>query len=200
MARRQLNESVGTLVAEEAQGGENLLEKILTDGRLGRDDIQIERARDMIGQFVQDVMHGQLVMGKDMEASIVARIGEIDRLLTAQLNEIMHAEEFQKLEGSWRGLHHLVFESETSTMLKIKVMNVSKKELLKDLERAAEFDQSALFKKVYEEEYGTFGGAPFGALIGDYEFSNHPQDMALLEKVSNVAAAAHAPFISAASP
>ncbi len=85
-------------------------------------------------------------------------------------------------------------------MLKIRVLNVSKKDLLKDLERAAEFDQSALFKKIYEEEYGTFGGAPFGALIGDYEFGNHPQDMSLLEKISNVAAAANAPFISAASP
>src|SRR5215510_1882477 len=199
MARRQLNESVGTLVAEEAQGGEDLLSKILTEGRLGRDEIQTERARDMIGQFVQDVMQGQLVMGREMEASIVARIAEIDRLLTAQLNEIMHAEELQKLEGSWRGLHHLVFESETGPMLKIKVMNVSKKDLAKDLEKAIEFDQSALFKKIYEEEFGTFGGAPFGALIGDYEFSNHPQDMACLERISNVAAAAHAPFISAAS-
>lgn len=112
----------------------------------------------------------------------------------------MHQAEFQKLEGSWRGLHHLVFESETGTNLKIRVMNVNKAELLKDMERAAEFDQSALFKKIYEEEYGTFGGSPFGALIGDYEFSNHPQDMALLEKISNVAAAANAPFISAAAP
>ena len=86
----------------------------------------------------------------------------------------MHHPDFQKLEGSWRGLHYLVFESETSTMLKIRVLNVSKKDLLKDLERAAEFDQTALFKKIYEEEYGTFGGAPFGALIGDYEFGNHP--------------------------
>src|SRR5262249_45757074 len=194
----QTKNSTAPPLVEKEDG--NLLEKILTDGRLGRDDIQIERARDMIGQFGQDVMHGQLVMGKDMEASIVARIGEIDRLLTAQLNEIMHAEEFQKLEGSWRGLHHLVFESETSPMLKIKVMNVSKKDLGKDLEKAIEFDQSALFKKIYEEEFGTFGGAPFGALIGDYEFSNHPQDMATLERISNVAAAAHAPFISAASP
>src|SRR6185369_2918167 len=101
---------------------------------------------------------------------------------------------------SWRGLHHLVFESETSVMLKIRVLNVNKKELLRDLERAVEFDQSALFKKIYEEEYGTFGGSPIAALIGDYEFSNHPQDMLLLEKISNVAAASHAPFISAAAP
>src|SRR5215208_2342638 len=200
MTRRREDKNTATAVVEEVEGGDDLLSKILTEGRLGRDELQVERARDMIGQFVQDVMQGQLVMGRDMEASIVARIAEIDRLLTAQLNEIMHAEEFQKLEGSWRGLHHLVFESETSPMLKIKVMNVSKKDLAKDLEKAIEFDQSALFKKIYEEEFGTFGGAPFGALIGDYEFSNHPQDMACLERISNVAAAAHAPFISAASP
>src|SRR5215472_12362844 len=154
----------------------------------------------MIGEFVQQVMQGQVVVSKDIEAAINARIAAIDKLLSAQLNEVMHAEEFQKLEASWRGLHHLVSQTETSTMLKIRVLNVSKKDLLKDLERAAEFDQSALFKKVYEEEYGTFGGAPFGALIGDYEFSNHPQDMALLEKISQVAAAANAPFVAAASP
>jgi len=93
-----------------------------------------------------------------------------------------------------------VHQSETSTMLKLRVFNVSKNDLLKDLERASEFDQSALFKKVYEEEYGMFGGAAFGALIGDYEFGRHPQDMALLDQISHVAAAAHAPFIAAASP
>ena len=87
----------------------------------------------------------------------------------------------------------------TGTMLKIRVMSVTKKELLKDFERALEFDQSTIFKKIYEEEYGTFGGAPFGALIGDFEFGNHPQDMALLEKIAEVAAAAHAPFLSAAN-
>ena len=119
-----------------------------------------------------------------MDLTINSRIAEIDRLLSAQLNEIMHNEEFQKLEGSWRGLHQLVMNSETSTMLKIRVMSVNKKDLLKDLEKAIEFDQSALFKKVYEDEYGTFGGIPFGALIGDYEFGNHPQDMALLEKMA----------------
>lgn len=91
-------------------------------------------------------------------------------------------------------------QSETSTTMKIRVLNVSKNDLIKDLEKAVEFDQSALFKKVYEEEYGTFGGAPYGALIGDYEFGKHPQDFSLLEKLSNVAAAAHAPFISAAAP
>ncbi len=187
------------VVTEEQQGETDLLSRILDEGRLARDESQTERAKDMIAEFVQQVMQGQMTVSKDMESTINARIAAIDKLLSAQLNEIMHAEEFQKLEGSWRGLHHLVHNSETSTMLKIRVMNVSKKDLLKDLERAAEFDQSALFKKVYEEEFGTFGGAPFGTLIGDYEFGNHPQDMSLLEKISNVAAAAHAPFISAAS-
>jgi len=120
-------------------------------------------------------------------------------MVSLQLNEIMHTESFQKLEASWRGLKYLLDKSETSDKLKIRMMNVSKKDLLRDLRRAPEFDQSALFKKVYEEEYGVFGGEPFAALIGDYEFGNHPQDMALLENISQVAAAAHAPFLSASS-
>ncbi len=177
----------------------SLLDQILTEGKMARDDFQKEQAKDMIGEFVSQVMSGTLTMSKNMDVAINARIAEIDRLLSAQMNEIMHHQEFQKLEGSWRGLHHLVKNSLTGTMLKIRVMSVTKKELLKDFERALEFDQSAMFKKIYEEEYGTFGGAPYGALIGDYEFGNHPQDLALLESLSQVAAAAHAPFISAAS-
>jgi len=131
---------------------------------------------------------------------INARIAQIDRIISAQLNEIMHHPDLQKLEGSWRGLDYLVHQSETGDSLKLKVMNVSKKDLLKDMEKASEFDQSTLFKKIYEEEFGMFGGAAFGAIVGDYEFGNHPQDLSLLEKVSEVAAAAHAPFIAAASP
>ncbi len=178
----------------------SLLDQILTEGKMARDEFQKERAKDMIGEFVSQVMAGQLTLSKNMDVAINSRIAEIDRLLTEQMNEIMHHEDFQKLEGSWRGLNHLVMNSLTSTQLKIRVLSVSKKDLLKDFERALEFDQSALFKKIYEEEYGTFGGAPYGALIGDYEFGNHPQDMALLEKLSGVAATAHAPFLSAASP
>jgi type VI secretion system protein ImpC len=166
-------------VEQREEGG--LLAKILSEGRLARNDVQAEQAKDLIGEFVREIMRGEMVVSKDTEKMINTRIAAIDKLISAQLNEVMHAEE-------------------TGTMLKIRVLNVSKKDLLKDLESAPEFDQSALFKKVYEEEYGTFGGAPVGALIGDYEFSNHPQDVALLEKVSQVAAAAHAPFISAASP
>jgi type VI secretion system protein ImpC len=178
----------------------SLLDQVITETRIGRNDEQREESRRQLTAFVEEAMRGTLRISKDLEATIGARIADIDQLLTRQLNEVMHAQEFQKLEASWRGLNYVVMQSETSTMLKLKVMNATKDELRRDLERAAEFDQSALFKKIYEEEYGTFGGAPFGALIGDYEFTRHSTDIALLEKVSNVAAAAHAPFISAASP
>ena len=197
MAKTKEQDAAAQTVVTEESGG--LLDKILTEGRMARDDFQKERAKDMIGEFVNQVMSGELTMSKNMDVAINSRIAEIDRLVSAQMNEIMHHEDFQKLEGSWRGLHHLLKNSLTGTLLKIKVMSVTKNDLLKDFELALEFDQSALFKKVYEEEYGTFGGAPFGALIGDFEFGNHPQDMALLENISQVAAAAHAPFLSAAS-
>jgi len=141
-----------------------------------------------------------MTVSRDAEATIQARIAQIDRLLSLQLNEVLHHPSFQKLEGTWRGIKYLMDQSETNDMLKIKVLNVSKKELLKDLQRASEFDQSALFKKVYEEEFGVFGGAPFGALMGDYEFGRGPEDVELLERISQVASAAHAPFISGASP
>ena len=197
MAKKAAEQQQDAQVEEQEVG---LLDQILTEGRMARDEFQKERAKDMISEFVSQAMSGELTMTKNMDATINARVAEIDRLVTAQMNEIMHQEEFQKLEGSWRGLHHLVKNSLTGPQLKIRVMSVTKKDLLKDFERALEFDQSSLFKKIYEEEYGTFGGAPYGALIGDFEFGNHPQDMALLESISQVAAAAHAPFLSAASP
>jgi type VI secretion system protein ImpC len=128
------------------------------------------------------------------------RIAEIDQILTDQLNAIMHHPDFQALESSWIGLRDMVFGTETSTTLKLRLMNVTKKELLKDLETAVDHDMSVLFKKVYEEEYGTFGGNPYSLLIGDYYFGRHPQDMALLQRISKVAAAAHTPFITAVAP
>ena len=185
--------------AVEVKEEKGLLDQIIEEGRLARAETQRTWARDMIGELVSQIMAGTITVSKDTVAMINARISAIDHLVSNQLNEVMHHPDFQKLEGSWRGLHYLVNKSETGERMRLRVMNVSKTELLKDMEKAAEFDQSALFKKVYEEEYGMFGGAPYGALIGDYEFSNHPQDLALLEKVSGVAAAAHAPFIAAAS-
>ncbi|HID29154.1 MAG TPA: type VI secretion system contractile sheath large subunit [Desulfobacterales bacterium] len=186
--------------AAEVEEEKGLLDQIIDEGRMAREPTQRDRAKDLIGEFVAQIMEGEMVISKDTEAMINARIGQIDKLVSDQLNEVMHQSDFQKLEASWRGLHYLVQQSETGKRLKIRVLNVSKKDLLKDVEKASEFDQSALFKKVYEEEFGMFGGAAYGALIGDYEFGNHPQDMALLEKISEVAAAGHAPFIAAASP
>ncbi len=194
----QKDKGVAVQEVEQTEEG-GLLDKILTEGRLARDEFQKERSKDMIAEFVGQVMSGQLTMSKNMDLAINSRIAEIDRLVSAQMNAIMHHEDYQKLEGSWRGLHYLVKNSLTGPQLKIRVLSVNKKDLLKDFERALEFDQSNLFKKIYEEEYGTFGGAPYGALIGDFEFGNHPQDLALLENLSQVAAAAHAPFFSAAS-
>ena len=178
----------------------SLLDQIVEQGRVGKDAQARERGKDLVKQFVAQVLEGSITVARDTEAMINARIAQIDHLLSLQLNEILHHPDFQRLEASWRGLKYLLSQSETGTMLKIKVLNVSKKELLKDLQRAPEFDQSALFKKVYEEEYGVFGGTPFGALVGDYYFDKSGQDMELLEKISNVAAAAHAPFVSGASP
>lgn len=193
-----------TAQAQTAQAGEavttSLLDQIIDQGRLAREDSQKAWAKDLIGEFVAQVMDGAMVVSKDMESMINTRISQLDKLISDQLNEVMHHESFKKLEGSWRGLHYLISKSETGERMKIRVMNVSKKDLLKDMEKASEFDQSALFKQIYEEEFGTFGGASYGALIGDYEFSSHPQDLALLEKISQVAASAHAPFIAATAP
>ena len=185
--------------AEEVQE-KSLLDQIIDDGRLARETSQRDFAKDVVGEFVSQIMAGEMTVSKNTEAMINARISAIDKLISDQLNEVMHHEDFQKIEASWRGLQYLIDQSETGEQLKIRVMNVNKKDLLKDMEKASEFDQSTLFKKIYGEEFGMFGGAPYGAMIGDYEFTNHPQDLALLEKVSQVAAAAHAPFISAAGP
>lgn len=177
----------------------DLLDSIINDSNMVREESQKSWAREIISEFAKEVMEGQITVSKDTEAMINARIAELDRLISSQLNEILHHEEFQKLEASWRGLNYLVKETETSELLRVKVLNAKKRELLRDMEKASEFDQSVFFKKVYEEEFGMFGGHSYGVIIGDYEFGFGPQDMSLLEKIAGVAASAHAPFISAAS-
>lgn len=178
-----------------------ILDQIVQEGKMARDPSQEDYARDLIGEFVNEIIsaEGGSVSG-DVVAAINNRIAEIDDLLSLQLNEVMHAPEFQKLEGSWRGLHYLVMNTETSTRLKIRVLNASRGDLQKDLDKAIEFDQSALFKRIYEDEYGTFGGNPYSVLIGDFDFGSSPMDIAFLDKMSGVAASAHAPFIAAANP
>jgi len=162
--------------------------------------VEKDEAEDMIRNLVGAAMKGSVVWDKSVTKTIRQAISQIDGKMSEQLAQIMHHEQFQKLEGSWRGLHHLVMNSETSKTLQLRMLNITKREVFKDLDKAVEFDQSQLFKKMYEEEFGTPGGEPYGSLIGDYEFTNHPEDIDLLEKISGVCAAAHCPFISAAEP
>ncbi|MBM3117679.1 type VI secretion system contractile sheath large subunit [Jeongeupia naejangsanensis] len=193
---------------QEQAGSENaaqtvslsLLDQIIADGRMAHDDNQKAYAKDLLAEFAKQVLDKDMVVDSDTVAMINHRIDQIDALIGKQLDEILHHKDVQRLEASWRGLHYLVMNTETSTRLKLRLLDVSQQELQNDLEKAVEFDQSALFKKIYEEEYGTFGGHPFSVLVGDFEFGRNPQDVALLEKLSNVAAAAHAPFVAAASP
>jgi type VI secretion system protein ImpC len=165
-----------------------------------------DEARGAVEQAVQTLAQQALanttLIGDDAIKSIAAMIAAIDRKLSEQVNLIIHQEEFQQLESAWRGLHYLVNNTETDEQLKIRVFNVSKNELGKTLKRykGTAWDQSPLFKKLYEEEYGQFGGQPYGCLVGDYHFNHTPPDVELLGEMAKVAAAAHAPFITGAAP
>lgn len=178
----------------------NLLDQIIEDSRVARSDQERERARDIISAFASQVLEGEVVISENLAASLDARVAELDRLISEQLSEVMHAPAFQELEGAWTGLHYLCKQTSTGSQLKIKLMSTTKKELVKDFKSAIDFDQSALFKKVYEEEFGTFGGSPFGTLLGQFELTRQPEDMYFIEQMSHVAAAAHAPFVTSASP
>jgi type VI secretion system protein ImpC len=164
-----------------------------------------DRAREDVEAAVRTLSAQVLaqtgLVAEDSKQTINALIAEIDRKLSEQINLILHHEDFQKLEGAWRGLHHLVTNSETDTMLKIRVFNITKKELAKTLKRykGTAWDQSPLFKKVYEEEYGQLGGEPYACLIGDFYFDHCPQDVETLAGMAQIAASAHAPFIAAAN-
>ncbi len=190
----------GVVEAPEAAEGLGLLDQIVMQSKVAVTDTEKLSARDQIAELVEEVLAGTVTISMDLAASIDMRIAQLDELLSDQLNAIMHHPDFQKLEASWRGLKYLVMQSETSPSLKVKVLNASKKDLIKDFKSSPEFDQSALFKKVYEEEYGTFGGAPYAGMIGDYEFSRHPENFYLLDELSHVASSAHAPLITAAAP
>jgi len=165
-----------------------------------------DQAKTAVEQAVKTLAEQALentgLISDDALRSIQGIISEIDKVLTAQVNEILHNDEFQKLESAWRGLHYLVNNTETDEMLKIRVLNVSKKDLGKTLKKfkGAAWDQSPIFKKLYEEEYGQFGGEPYGCLVGDYHFDHSAPDVELLTEMSKVAAAAHAPFITGANP
>ena len=160
---------------------------------------EVESAVTTLAEYVlKDVKK----VSDDTIKSIQNIIAEIDRKLTDQINLILHNEEFQKLESAWRGLHYMVSNTETDEMLKIRVMNISKKDLAKTLKKfkGTSWDQSPLFKKIYEEEFGQFGGEPFGCLVGDYHFDHSPPDVELLSQVAQISAASHCPFVSGVAP
>ncbi|MET1254946.1 type VI secretion system contractile sheath large subunit [Aliikangiella maris] len=158
------------------------------------------RAHELIKTLTEEALKGTVTWNKNLTVTFNKAIDGLDKIISKQLSAIMHNADFQKLEGSWRGLHHLVNNSETSATLKLRMMNLRKEELYKDLSKAVEFDQSQMFKKIYESEFGTPGGEPYAAIVGDYEFTNHPQDIETLSLMSNVCAAGFTQFLSASSP
>jgi type VI secretion system protein ImpC len=178
----------------------DLLDRVVEESKVAKSSTEHERARDIIAELVNQVVQGTVTMSHNLSATLDARVAELDRMISAQLSAIMHAPAFQKLEQSWTGLHYLVRNSATGPGLKVRMLNVTKRELVRDFQSALEFDQSEVFKKIYEEEFGTFGGSPYATLLGDFEVTRQPEDMYFLEQMSHVAAAAHAPFITAAAP
>lgn len=158
------------------------------------------RAEELIRTLTQEAMKGTISWNKNLTVTFNEAITYLDQLISGQLSAIIHHPDFQKLEGSWRGVQHLVQNSDTSATLKIRLLNINKSELHRDLSKAVEFDQSQTFKKIYEAEFGTAGGEPYGALIGDYEFTNNPNDIETLSLMSNVSAAGFCPFLSASAP
>jgi type VI secretion system protein ImpC len=182
--------------AAELSPAGDLLSQIVAATRQTEPD----RAQDLLRTLTDQALKGTVSYDRNLTITLNNAIAELDRTISRQLAAIMQSPEFSKLEGTWRGLQYLVKNTETSVNLKIRVLNASKRDISKDLSKAVEFDQSRLFKSIYEDEFGTPGGEPMGALIGDYEFDNSFEDVQTLQGVSSIAAAAFAPFISAASP
>ncbi|MGV3344528.1 type VI secretion system contractile sheath large subunit [Enterobacteriaceae bacterium LUAb1] len=177
----------------------SLLDSVINNTKAIRNEVDRDRAREQLDQFLAEVADGTLIISNDIINSIDERISIIDNLLSEQISMILHHPEFQKIESTWTGLQSLFNNKETDNTL-IKIFNANKADLSRDFKLSSDFDQSALFKKVYEHEYGTLGGIPYAVLVGDYQFDNTPNDLYLLEQLSHVAAAAHAPFLSATAP
>lgn len=182
------------------EGGE--FESLLRQEFKPKTDEARSAVENAVRTLAEQALAQTTLIGSDVVKSIEAIIAALDQKLSEQVNLIIHNEDFQKLEGAWRGLHYLVNNTETDEMLKIRVFNISKAELGKTLKRykGTAWDQSPLFKRVYEEEYGQFGGEPYGCLVGDYHFDQSPPDVELLGEMAKVSAASHTPFIAGASP
>jgi len=197
MATEKLAEQGGAVQTVDAGDFASLLTKEFKP----KSDRAREEVESAVRTLAEQVLNKADIVSDDVTQTINAYIAELDRKISEQLNLVMHHADFQKLESAWRGLHYLVNNTETDQLLKIRVFNISKKELGKTLKRykGTAWDQSPIFKKVYEEEYGQLGGEPYGCLVGDYYFDHSPQDVEMLGGIAQVAAAAHAPFISAAN-
>lgn len=182
-------------VLQPAENTTDFLDTIIDTTQAVRREADRARVKDQLGQFLTEVTAGALVISGDLIDSIEARIAAIDELMSAQLSRVLQHPEFQGLESSWTGLKGLLEQSETDNT-QIRMLNATKQDLMKDFKSSADFDQSMLFKSIYESEYGTFGGEPFSAFVGDFYFDNCPEDLYLLEQISHVSAAAHAPFLS----
>ncbi len=184
--------------AEAAE--ESLLDAILQETRLKPTDEGYPVAK----RGVEALLAELIAPGKEAvpvsKALIDDMIAEIDQKLSRQLDEILHHPDFQKLESAWRGLKLLVDRTDFRENIKVEILNVSKEDLLEDFEDAPEITQSGLYRIVYTGEYGTFGGQPYGAMIGNYYFGPGPQDVKLLQYIASVAAMSHAPFIASAGP
>lgn len=182
---------------ETATTTASVLDQILESAQVSGSS---ERAttKDLLEVFADEVVSERIHFKKTLSATLSDRIADIDAMLSSQISEILHNAEFQKLEASWRGLYNMVKDSEPDQALKIRILDATKEDIMKDAEMASNFDETGLFKLIYEQEYGTFGGAPYGMLVGDYYFGKGVEDLDCLKAISQVAAAAHAPFVAAA--
>ena len=192
---------------QEKQGGEAAVElndfnSLLQKQFKPQTDQAKNEVETAVRTLAQHALEKSTLIGTDVVESINAMIAEIDKKMSDQINAIMHHPDFQQLESAWRGLHYLVNNTETDDQLKIRVMNISKKDLHKNLRKfkGAAWDQSPIFKKLYEEEFGQLGGEPYGCLVGDYYFDHTAPDVELLGELSKISAAIHAPFIAGTAP
>lgn len=198
----EATQSADILPSYTMEGSNEDFSSLLQQEFKPKSDSNHKAVQNAVKTLAEQALEKSNLVSDDALESIKSIIAAIDEKLTTQINEILHHDDFQQLESSWRGLHYLVNNTETDEMLKIRVYNISKKDLGKTLKKykGTAWDQSPFFKKMYEEEYGMFGGEPYGCLVGDYYFDHKPQDVQLLEQMAEISAASHAPFITAPSP
>ena len=193
-------QTAAAAAAPEESAGRGILERIFDDGRLVRDEHQVDSARSMLSGFIGEATKAGVQLDGTARKAIAVRIAALDNLISQQVNEVLHHENFQRLEASWRNLSKLVGENDLGSSMRVRVFNAKRAEIEKDFTRAPGFDQSLFFKHIYESEFGTLGGAPYSFIIGDMAFGRTPQDIKFLRDIASIAAMAHAPFIASMRP